>query len=95
MATLYRKRISALHESLQQEGTRAEAAELVRSLVDQIRLVPKAGALSIVLRGDLAGILAIASSDKQNGRSRKGTAVLMSQVMLVAGTGFEPVTFRL
>jgi hypothetical protein len=35
---------------------------------------------------DLVGILAIASTDKQNGRSGEGTAVLFSRVMLVAGT---------
>ena len=42
--------------------TRAEAAELVRSLVDQITLVPEAEALSIVLHGDLAALRSFASN---------------------------------
>jgi site-specific DNA recombinase len=59
-------------------------------------LVPEVGALSIVLRGDLAGILAIASSDKQKpGFLSEAGPELLSQVKMVAGTGFEPVTFRL
>ena len=45
MLTLYQERISALHESLQAEATRAGAAELMRSLVEQITLVPEIGVL--------------------------------------------------
>ena len=95
LAKLYREKISALHESLQEEATRAEAAELVRSLVDQITLVPEAGALSIVLRGDLAALLLFASNKQRpSGLTAAGLGLLV-QGSLVAGTGFEPVTFRL
>jgi site-specific DNA recombinase len=67
MAVLYRERISSLRQSLQAEATRAEAAELLRSLVDQITLVPEVGALSIVLRGDLAALLRFAADERKPG----------------------------
>ena len=41
-------------------ATRDEAFTLIRSLIDQIRLVPENGELRIELRGALAGILALA-----------------------------------
>ncbi len=53
--------------------------------------------LSIVLRGDLAWIRAVATGQKQKPGAfgDAGFSELASQVSLVAGTGFEPVTFRL
>jgi hypothetical protein len=55
--------------------------------VSEIVLTPSAGELLVDLRGDLAGILAIASSDKQKSpRSFEAGSALASQVMMVAGT---------
>jgi site-specific DNA recombinase len=48
------------------------------------------GTLQIDVRGDPAGILAISLKSKTP-TARAG----VSQVEMVAGTGFEPVTFRL
>ena len=45
----------------ERQPTREEAAELVRSPVYQITLVPKDGTLLIVLRGDLAALLSFVS----------------------------------
>jgi len=38
MAALHRKRISVLHESLQAEATRADAAEILRTLIERIMI---------------------------------------------------------
>ncbi|GLS17834.1 hypothetical protein GCM10007874_08490 [Labrys miyagiensis] len=65
MAHLYRQRIAALHESLQDQSVIAEAAAILRPLVESITLVPEAGTLAIVLRGDLAAMLRLATA-KQN-----------------------------
>jgi site-specific DNA recombinase len=96
MAEIFRRRISALHESLQGDDGKAEAAELFRTLVDQVTLVPDADKLAIVIRGDLAAMLRFAA-DKKNPALSEGGVLdrLLSQESLVAGTGFEPVTFRL
>ena len=96
MAVIYRERVSGLYEALQPSGARAAASDVIRSLVSEIILTPSAGELLVDLRGDLAGILEIGSSGTQKSpRSFEAGSVLASQVIMVAGTGFEPVTFRL
>ncbi|MBU3889762.1 recombinase family protein [Methylosinus sp. KRF6] len=97
MAEIYRQRISALHESLQSDETKAEAAEIVRALVDQVTLVPEDGRLAIVLRGDLAAMLRFAAGKKKPDLLSEVGLIgdLLSPTSVVAGTGFEPVTFRL
>ena len=58
--------------------------EIIRSLIDEIRLVPEDGALKIELRGELAAILALtAESTKARGLSTTGLA---EQIKMVAGT---------
>jgi site-specific DNA recombinase len=91
MATFYREQVGALHEALQDdtEATRLKAGEILRSLVKEIILTPEAGELKIDVRGDLAGILAISLKTK-NPATRTG----VSQFEMVAGIGFEPITFR-
>ena len=97
MAETYRQRIAGLYESLQTEDHRMEAARLLRTLVNQVKLVPENGGLRSVLRGDLAGILRFAANKKNPGFLSEAGVLddLLSQGSLVAGTGFEPVTFRL
>ncbi|MGC0321112.1 site-specific DNA recombinase [Bradyrhizobium sp. USDA 326] len=97
MAEIYRQRISALYEGLQSEEEKAEAAEVFRTLVDQVTLVPHAEQLAIVLRGDLAAILRFAAGKKNPDFLSEAGALdgLLSQASVVAGIGFEPMTFRL
>ena len=97
LAVVYRERIAKLCESLNNDEGMPQAAEVLRTLIDQILLVPDDGKLAIALRGDLAAILAFASNKKKPGLlSEAGlSGDLLSPVSLVAGTGFEPVTFRL
>ena len=96
MAVIYRERVATLYQALQQDDTRAQAAEVIRSLVSEIVLTPTAGLLEINVQGDLAGILTIAAAGRQQkSPSLSGAGSSVSQVKVVAGTGFEPVTFRL
>ena len=58
--------------------------ELVRSLIEEVRLVPEAGALQVELRGELAGILALC--EVRNSNARQGDlAGVAEQIKLVAG----------
>ncbi len=85
LAELYRRKVAELHETLQQEDTRAEAAEIIRSLIDEIVLTPERGELRIDLKGELAGIMALASdSKKPAGQPHDG----LKQIKVVAGAGF-------
>jgi site-specific DNA recombinase len=88
MAEIYRQRISALHESLQSDETKAEAAEIVRALVDQVTLVPEDGRLAIVLRGDLAGMLRFAAGKKKPDVLSEVGLIgdMLSPTSVVAGT---------
>ncbi len=93
MAGFYRRQVESLHELLR-DGSPAErlaATDILRSLVSAIVLSPTPDGLDIDVQGDLAGILKIATNAKTPGAFASG----VSQVELVAGTGFEPVTFRL
>ena len=91
LADLYRQRVEHLHEELNRPELRAEAAEALRALIDEVRLIPERGELAIELRGDLAEILALSADRKKPiTADRDGL-----QATLVAGVGFEPTTFRL
>ncbi len=84
LAEIYRQRVEHLHEALLDGTTRDEAFELIRSLIDEICLVPADGQLRVELRGELAGILALAAdSKKPGGLSATGLA---QQIKMVAGT---------
>ncbi len=91
LAEVYRRKVANLREALETEDTKAEVIEIIRSLIDEIALVPENGELRIDLKGELAGILALASDTKKPADHRDG----LEQIKLVAGAGFEPATFRL
>jgi site-specific DNA recombinase len=93
LAEIYRQRVGRLHEALQDPATRDDAFELIRSLIEEIRLIPEDGELRVELHGALAGILALSAvAKKPGGRDATGLA---EQIKMVAGVGFEPTTFRL
>ena len=64
-----------------------EAFGIIRTLIDEVRLVPEDGQLRVEIRGALAGILALAAQN--NKTVRVGTdgsvSVLERQIKLVAG----------
>ncbi len=82
MAGRYREEITRLIKSLNQDETRAEAIELIRSLVDRIVITPdRVGGGSIVdVHGDLAGIINISTGNKLT-----NSEIDLRQIRLVAG----------
>ncbi len=88
---VYRQKIAELAGLLGAEDATA-AKELVRSLVEHITLIPEGSRLRIEVRGELGAILRLANG--AIGANRSVDAV-GEQIKMVAGTGFEPVTFRL
>ena len=93
MAGHYRQQVARLAAVLNDDENRAEAADIIRSLVDRITLTPNIdGKLDIDLYGDLAGILSLAA---QKERPLDASDPSVVQVKMVAGAGFEPTTFRL
>ena len=82
LAELYRRKVAALHQALEDDPTREEAMELIRSLIDAIVLVPYDGRLRIEVRGDLAAILAFGEGRKNPGQVDRDSA---EQIKVVAG----------
>ena len=92
LADIYRSKVENLSSLLTDPDTKAEAFDIIRSLIDEIRLTPAAGNLTITLKGELVGILNLCANNKK----LTNTYVLQAeQIKVVAGVGFEPTTFRL
>lgn len=59
LAQLYHDKVERLTEALNEDSTRTEAAEAIRALIDEVRLVPEGGSLKIELHGELAALLSL------------------------------------
>jgi site-specific DNA recombinase len=94
IAELYRRKVQDLQTLLEDESSRPEAMEIMRSMVDRIEVSPgtKRGEPEVLLVGALASILDYAATPTKNAASY-GDGV--GRVLMVAGVGFEPTTFRL
>ena len=93
MADYYHDQIAALTTvgEIEGEEIRAKTREILRSLIDEITVRPTGGSYRLEIKGDLASILHLASWNHKS-PLKEGANV---QLMLVAGAGFEPATFRL
>ena len=97
MAEVYRLKVAELEIALNDDSIKAEAGEILRSLIDRVVLTPAIDApdgIEARLNGDLVGVLVLSND---GGRKQKLPAdgVAGSLLSLVAGVGFEPTTFRL
>ena len=78
LAQIYHDKVAKLTDSLNDESSRAEAAEAIRDLVEEVRLVPDNGNLKIELFGELAALIGLTNKHPRS----KETGV---QVTPVAG----------
>ena len=69
--------------------------DLIRSMIERVVLHPRneGKGLNAELYGDLANILSACAGAQNKNALEQG--LTGRQLSLVAGTGFEPVTFRL
>src|SRR5262249_34997164 len=86
---LYRKKVAKLRQVLNDESTRPQVVEIIRSLIDRIEIYPRSerGHCDVLLVGALAQIIAFGQ--------QKTTAVSRGDggtSLMVAGVGFEPTT---
>jgi site-specific DNA recombinase len=82
LAKIYRDRVESLEEALRDPDHGREAFEIMRSLINEVRLVPTEDQLGIELKGELAGILALAEGAKGASGSLEDRAL---QIKVVAG----------
>jgi hypothetical protein len=62
LAELYRQKVINLAQSLNDEQTRLEAAECIRELIEEIRLVPENERLRVELYRELAALINLEKS---------------------------------
>ncbi|NOR30396.1 MAG: hypothetical protein GQ539_04770 [Sulfitobacter sp.] len=74
LSEVYRSKVANLAEALNVSETKAEAAELMRSLLSEIRLTEEGGEMCIDLVGELAGLLSLGAN--KNTRSVSAAGVL-------------------
>ena len=92
---LYQRKVSEINQLLSDHASREEAISLIRSLIERIDITPgeKRGQPQVQLVGGLAAILEFAVAKQQK------TAIIsdsgFGRILMVAGVGFEPTTFRL
>ena len=91
MAEIYRARVDELQQVLAAGSEQAQAQQAIRDLIDKVVLTPVEGALRIDLHGEVAAILQFSAAGKK-GRFQLGGKA--EQLVMVAGVGFEPTTFR-
>ncbi|WP_443024596.1 recombinase family protein [Sphingomonas sp. Leaf343] len=94
LGRVYREKVGQLTAAFEDDALKAQAFERLRSLIEAVVLTPEDGDLAIDLRGELASMLSLCAGAE----TQKASAVVTEEVLqmkMVAGTGFEPVTFRL
>jgi site-specific DNA recombinase len=69
--------VEQLHECLNAEDTHTAAADALRSIIDEIRLVPQDGALAIDLYGELSALLALRNDKAASGQTRSGRSTVL------------------
>ncbi|WP_367171509.1 recombinase family protein [uncultured Aureimonas sp.] len=88
----FRSKVTELRGSLDQRATRAEATGIIQRLIESVTIYPnEAGGPEAEVVAKVSDLLAWATTD--NARHNGGHGGRSAKV--VAGTGFEPVTFRL
>jgi hypothetical protein len=81
LAEVYRSKVANIEEELNRPELRTEAAEAVRSIIDEVKLTPANGRLEIDLAGDPDGILALTAGKAKPASSGDG----LLPVTVVAG----------
>ncbi len=98
LAEVYHARVAALAEALQRDDHR-EALDIARGLIERVTLTPNAeGGFEIELEGAIAAMIQLCLDPDAKSRRPSGDVgrdLFVSSVKVVAGIGFEPMTFRL
>ena len=90
LAEVYRRKVDALQQALAEPCVNTEALDHLRSLIERVTVVPTDAGLAIDLVGEVAHMLKLPA-----GAESFGMEPYARSMKVVAGRGFEPLTFRL
>jgi site-specific DNA recombinase len=93
LAQVYRRQVERLQDSLNEPEIRDEALQILRGLVERVSIGPTENGLEVEIVGEIAKMVELGSGNKAK-RANLDEAMTRS-VKVVAGRGFEPLTFRL
>ena len=90
LAEVYRKKVADLQTALADPATHTEALEILRALIERVEVRPAEDGFAIELIGEIANMVTFSA-----GAESVTKEPYRSSVKVVAGRGFEPLTFRL
>ena len=94
LSELYRRKVTELAITLSDPAIAQPAREVIRGLIEHVAVRWDDGQPVIILDGALTALIGLTQNAKSPASARLG-GLDLSSVKVVAGTGFEPVTFRL
>ncbi len=95
LAAIYRRKVAELAAALADPDIRPQALETIRGLITRVTVLDSAEGLMLHLEGAMIAMIGLAQNAKSPPGGGLDVDVVGRSVKLVAGTGFEPVTFRL
>ncbi len=101
LAEIYRERVSELQSVVSRPDHGAEALALLRELIERVEVkpTPDGEGFEIELEGAIAAMIRLGASNAKTrrpvGAGGLESEMFTSSVKVVAGRGFEPLTFRL
>jgi len=95
LSEMYKKKVTELAATLADPEIRPAALEIIRALITRVTVLDGQNGLTLELDGALTAMIGLAQNGKNMLESGVDAKSVASSVKVVAGTGFEPVTFRL
>jgi site-specific DNA recombinase len=103
LGELYRRQVEDLQGALTHPATRDEAFTILRDLIEQVSIRPGAHGVEVELEGAIVAMVEVALGSDATRPTDSKTALRRlvlddgsrRSVKVVAGRGFEPLTFRL
>ncbi len=90
LAEVYRRKVVNLQDALADPSTQTEALEILRGLIERVEVQAAENGFAIELVGEIANMVRLSAGAESLSREP-----YRSSVKVVAGRGFEPLTFRL
>ena len=95
LPALYRRKVAQLADLLDDPTTKDEAFEAIRSLIEEVRLIPQDGPVDDRDQGRAGRYSCLYVRQAEKNRALGARPMPQSKIKAVAGVGFEPTTFRL